>query len=289
MIPRTLQNIGKAISNLNPDDVRSIAARPVVIGLTASSGEALAGMEEYLAPHDVSQQKRVEALRCIYRTSAAEAPREFDVELHEEGAPHYEGSFPFRFDDPDSTVKDVLKANENLGLPLARRFPVFRSEVTRQLIKRISKENALFSLVTAMPNIVPSPMELPWAVGEFASDAAFLTANQIRMAFLLAAASDREIGYAEQKAEVGGIVAGAFGWRAIARELSGKIPLGGGLIPKAAIAYAGTYVVGRSLERLYRMGYAFSRAERSSEYNQAYERGKHVAGVLLQGLKSRPS
>ena len=47
---------------------------------------------------------------------------------------------------------------------------------------------------------------------------------------------------------------GAFGWRALARELVGKIPMGGGLIPKAAIAYAGTRVVGLSLERLYRIG-----------------------------------
>src|SRR6266511_2511734 len=107
MIPRTLQNIGKAISNLNPEDVRGIAGRSVVIGLTAPSGEALAAMEEYLAPHSISQKKRVEALRCIYRTSSAEAPKEFDVELHEAGAAHYEGSFPFRFDEPDLTVKEV--------------------------------------------------------------------------------------------------------------------------------------------------------------------------------------
>ena len=32
----------------------------------------------------------------------------------------------------------------------------------------------------------------------------------------------------------------------------GKIPLGGGLIPKGAIAYAGTYAVGKSLEFYYR-------------------------------------
>ncbi len=39
------------------------------------------------------------------------------------------------------------------------------------------------------------------------------------------------------------IVGGGFGFRALARELSGFIPVGGILI-KAAIAYAGTVVVG---------------------------------------------
>ena len=92
-------------------------------------------------------------------------------------------------------------------------------------------------------------IELPWAIGEFASDTAFLTMNQIRMAFLIAAASDRPIGYREQRSEIASIVAGAFGWRALARELVGKVPFGGGLIPKAGIAYAGTFAVGRLPDR----------------------------------------
>ena len=45
-------------------------------------------------------------------------------------------------------------------------------------------------------------LSLPWAIGEFASDTAFITANQLRMGFFLAAASDRPIGYREQKGEV---------------------------------------------------------------------------------------
>ena len=90
-------------------------------------------------------------------------------------------------------------------------------------------------LVTALPDVIPSLIELPWAAGEFASDTAFLTMNQVRMAFLIAGASDQDVGYREQRAQIAGIVAGAFGWRALARELAGKIPFGGGLIPKAAI------------------------------------------------------
>jgi len=149
----------------------------------------------------------------------------------------------------------------------------------------VSKENALFALATALPNIVPNLIELPWAIGEFASDTAFLTMNQIRMAFLIAAASDAQIGYREQKAEIGSIVTGAFGFRAIARELIGKIPFGGGLIPKAAVAFAGTYVMGLSLERYHRLGYGLTRAERREEYEQALKHGKNVAEILLAGFR----
>jgi hypothetical protein len=107
------------------------------------------------------------------------------------------------------------------------------------------------------------------------------------MAFLLAAANDREVGYSQQKAEVVSIMMGAFGWRALARELAGKIPLGGGLIPKAAIAYAGTRVVGLSLERLYRIGHAYTREERRLAYEDSLARGKNFAAALLEGIRRK--
>ena len=69
------------------------------------------------------------------------------------------------------------------------------------------------------------------------------------------------------------------------RELVGKIPFGGGLIPKAAVAFAGTYVVGLSLERYYRIGYGLTREERRREYESALAHGRTVAEVLLAGLK----
>jgi hypothetical protein len=158
----------------------------------------------------------------------------------------------------------------------------------KQIIATVSKENALFSIATALPDIVPI-LSLPWAIGEFASDTAFLTMNQVRMTFMIAAASDHPIGYSEQKAELGSILAGAFGLRAIARQLVSKIPLGGGLLPKAAIAYAGTRVVGLSMERLYRTGYGYTQEERGSAYEEAYERGKVFAGGMLKKLKKGES
>lgn len=154
------------------------------------------------------------------------------------------------------------------------------------MVKKIAKENALFALATAIPDIVPL-ISLPWAVGEFASDTAFLTANQIRMAFLLAAANDRDVGYHEQRGEIATIVLGAFGWRTLARELVGKIPWGGGLIPKAAIAYAGTRVAGMSLERFYRLGKAYTRAERRLAYEDALARGRHLVSGFVEGFQQR--
>jgi len=82
---------------------------------------------------------------------------------------------------------------------------------------------------------------------------------------------------------------GAFGWRALARELVGKIPMGGGLIPKAAIAYAGTRVAGLSIERYYRIGATYTREERRLAYEDALERGKKLASSVIEGIKNRNS
>ena len=139
--------------------------------------------------------------------------------------------------------------------------------------------------------------ELPWTIGEFATDTAFLTMNQVRMALTLAAAHGRPVGYLEQKVELGAIVAGAFGWRALARELVGKIPLGGGLIPKAAVAFAGTWVVGMGLEKVNRTGTGLSRSERRDAYADAFSKGREIALELLphkadtasDGLESAPA
>jgi len=75
-------------------------------------------------------------------------------------------------------------------------------------------------------------------------------------------------------------VAGAFGWRALARELVGHIPLGGGLIPKGAIAWAGTFAVGKSLEYYHHANRLYTDEQRAEVYRQALERGKDVAQSL---------
>lgn len=290
-----LTHLKGAIANLNPQDTREEAERPVRIGLRAASELSFFQMESFFAPGSLSPERRQEAERMLVRIDGhGGAPgglvsaNPVDIEIHTEGAGQPRGSFLFSFSDPEITVRRILAARPDLALPLARNLAPFRKPVTSNIVHSVSKQNALFALATALPDIVPL-LSLSWAAGEFASDTAVLTANQVRMAFLLAAASDRDIGYREQKAEIASLIGGAFGWRSLARELVGKIPLGGGLIPKAGIAYAGTWVVGKSIERYYRLGYGLTRAERRAAYEQALARGKAIAGSILRAhkLKSR--
>jgi hypothetical protein len=278
---RLLKQARTALSHLNPDEVRKRAEQTVHIGLIAAGSSGYAEMEDFLVPRSVAREKREQAMAFIHRAGDVGAPDKVDLVLYQQGIPGPKGTYTFYPADPDTTVSDIIDANEDLSLPLARQYPAFRKRVIDRVINSVSRENALFAIATALPDVVPNLMELPWAFGEWASDTAFLTANQIRMAFLIAAACDREVGFSHQKVEVLSIGGGAFGWRALARELVGKIPLGGGLIPKGAIAYAGTYAVGKGLEHLYHVHSPMPRDAGKNVYRQALERGKSVVESML--------
>ncbi len=292
MSNRVFQHIREAVANLNPEEIERHTQRPLRLFLYAHTEEQYRQMEEFLAPEELSDAKRAEVKRLIHRASDSfQQASSHDLEIYFEDSARHDvaparGIFAFRSGEPERLIADVLHQRGDLAIPLAMHLLPFREEVSRRIVKKVAKENAVFALATAVPDIIPF-VSLPWAAGEFASDTAVLTANQIRMAFLLAAASEHDFGYREQKGEIASIVLGAFGWRAMARELVGKIPLGGGLIPKAAIAYAGTRVVGLSLERYYRLGSGFTRAERRSAYEDALERGRTLAASLLDGIRKR--
>jgi hypothetical protein len=277
-----LKDIRKIYAGLNADEIRGAAAQDLNIGLIASSGSVYRKMEDFLAPPSSGTEARLQALRSVH--TADGSPRRFDFVLCEAGTPIPPNGYLFEPESAESLIPIIVSENQKIETALAKTFPVFRQAVASKIIGRIARENALFSIVTALPNVVPNMLELPWAVGEFATDTAFLTMNQIRMALTLAAAHGRPVGYAEQKVEIASIVAGAFGWRAIARELIGKIPLGGGLIPKAAVAFGGTYVVGLGLDKVNRTGKGLSREEKRDAYADAFVRGKEVVRELAPDL-----
>jgi len=279
-----LLNIKKAIANLSSQGIREQSERPLHIAVYAANAERYAKIENFLV-QGLSDARRRDSLQVLTRARQHAYASQYDLVIYDESVfapPH---ALVFQERRPDIFVRQALDQRVDLGVSLARDFSAFRKPFIDKVISKTSRDNTLFSLATALPDIVPSLIELPWSLAEFASDSAFLTMNQIHMAFLIAAASDRQVGYSEQKSEIGAVIAGAFGWRAIARELIGKIPFGGGLIPKAAIAYAGTKLVGVSLDRFYGIGYHYTRQERQAIYADALRQGKKVAGNILRRVR----
>jgi hypothetical protein len=280
-----LSQIRQAIEQLNPHEVREHAEIDVWVRLNATSEESYRRMEGFFSSSDASPEKRREILKSVYRRQH-DGPATPHIDVYEMDLERPEGSFVFNPRRPVELMDDILAERQEFGLPIARLFPHFRKQVTDQVIFNVARENATFALMSALPDLAPG-MQIPWALPEMVSDTSVLTVNQIRMAFLIGAAHDRPVGYREQKGEIAAIIAGAFGWRAVARELISKIPFGGGILPKAGIAFAATYVEGLSLERLYRVGSGLSRVERKLAYGEALTRGKDVASAILDSLRKK--
>ena len=261
-----------------------MSERPISMGVLAADDDLYSLILSFLIPPETSEAKARQAFDCILRVAEDQDFGRCDLGLAQSGIPHPEHFYAFESRMPSATVKLILDDHEDLWVPLAKRFLPFREAAVQRIIWKISKENAYFTVATALPNVVPSIITLPWAVGEFASDTAFLTMNQVRMAFLIAAASDSDVGYKRQKAQIGSIVAAAFGWRAIAREMVSKVPAGGGLVSKGLVSFAGTYVVGVGLDRVLRFGRHLTREEKRQQYAYAIEWGREAVHQIVERL-----
>ena len=60
----------------------------------------------------------------------------------------------------------------------------------------------------------------------------------------------------------------------------------GRVIGKAGISYAGTWVVGHALERLYKVGGNLTGSERKKVYDEGLQRGKQIAQKFLETVRA---
>ena len=298
---RFWRQLAVALRHLSPESIQQDADRPFSLALVGAEAE-LQYWTEKLVPAELGERKRDQGLKRLFpipvpisptytqlmprfdlclvpATSAAEVrPFIRDYLLLEDVA-----------DDrwAELLLEDVQERRPDWSLALARCYWPLRQPVVDRIIRAVARENAGFAILSALPNLLPSPLQLPWIFGEFASDTAFLTANQFRMAFLVAAASDAPVGWRQQKAQLASIAGTAFGWRALARELAGKVPAGGGLVAKGLVAYSATYVVGRGLEHFHRLGQRFTRTEKQKAYQDAWRSGRKVVEDVARHFAHR--
>jgi uncharacterized protein (DUF697 family) len=172
-------------------------------------------------------------------------------------------------------VIDILP---ELLLGLGRYFPLFRIPIAHYLINDTCFSNAAYSLSTGLAEIV-AILDIPITI----ADSIVLTKSQAFLVYKLGLALGYSTRWQDYIAEFGGVLGGGFVWRQIARSLVGLIPIWG-IIPKTAIAYAGTYVVGNVVMQWYLTGKQVSRKQMSQLYAQARERGKSMARNLLSRI-----
>jgi uncharacterized protein (DUF697 family) len=145
----------------------------------------------------------------------------------------------------------VLQTASGIRLALGHRYPLIRPVVAEQLIRETSRANAQTALLSSLPTLIPV---LGMVVGGMA-DILILTKNQAMLVFKLAALYGRDlndrVGILK---EISPVVGSAFLWRTAARTAVGLAPAPIAALPKASIAYGGTYLIGQSARYYYERG-----------------------------------
>ncbi|MGH9540939.1 MAG: hypothetical protein ACRD2H_03530 [Terriglobales bacterium] len=249
----------KQARRIRPRNVAKLAERKFTLLVI---GDGVADRDELVAffvPVELAAPERDYALACLDAVDAADPriadfARAADVVVVTPRARNLPMALPVEADlldpqAPNAGVATLLRRHANLLLALSRRFPRLRAAAAAVLIQNAAMRNAAIAALSAMPEVVPTPLGLVWAAGEFASDTVLLTSNQIRLALQLAAIQGESVGWLNQSGDILLILGGAFGWRALARTLVSLVPAGVGLAAKSSIAYGGTVAVGRFLWR----------------------------------------
>ena len=133
--------------------------------------------------------------------------------------------------------------DENAAVALAARLPALRRGVVDALVARVARQNAAIAAAVFIPGV----------------DFPVLTLNQLRLVLRIAAANGEEID-AERLPEILGVVGTALGFRTLARQAVGIIPIAGWAV-QGAVAYAGTRTLGEVAIRYFEAGPLGSRAE----------------------------
>jgi uncharacterized protein (DUF697 family) len=183
---------------------------------------------------------------------------------------------------PDDLVGLLAEAAVDLlpedSLALGRWLHSLRAPIAELLIRDTSLANAKFALFTNLPAAI-----LPLLGGLVASaaDVIVLTKNQGLLVYKLAGLHERDLDDRfALTIEIASVVGAAFFWRTAARTLAGLLPMLVGALPKAAVAYGGTYTIGQLAQVYYRTGQRPSPEVVERLQQQAAELAARVTSAL---------
>ena len=192
-------------------------------------------------------------------------------------------SIPITAPNLPKLAEEMIKQQPHLAVAMGRRFPLFRPVASKYIINTASRTNAQIALISGLPGVFP-PAAIILPASSIA-DVLLLTKNQLMMVMRLAATHGKKPGYTQQVKELMGVLGAALGWRTLARELSGFIPVGFGLVAKTAIAYSGTMAAGRSALLFYQTGRKPTPKDVREAYKNAEAEGKQVAAEVVEEVK----
>jgi len=172
-------------------------------------------------------------------------------------------------------VPVMMRIYKGREIVLARHLPMLREPVSRKLIEDTCFINAAYSLASGL-----AEMNILLTVPFNVADMVVLTKNQTLMAYKIALAFDLPSDWRQTIPKLTAVVGTGFLWRIIARQLVGLVPVVG-VVPKVAVAYAGTYAIGQAIYRWCANNEKVSPQTLRAMYSKALVRGREVARSIL--------
>jgi len=177
-------------------------------------------------------------------------------------------------------VPAMLRACPGIEVQLARNLPMLRQAACRKLIDDACLVNSTYSLATGLAEInvfLDFPLNM--------ADIVVLTKNQALMAYKISLAMGLTGDWKETIPKMTAVVGSAFLWRQVARLLVGLIPAYG-IVPKIAVAYAGTYTVGQAIYQWCANGEKLRTEHLRALYLSALKRGRETALAVIARRKA---
>ena len=180
----------------------------------------------------------------------------------------------------------LVLAARGVEVALGRRLPVLRETVATKLTKGAANNSLKIAIASGIVDHVPLVGLVLGAVAS-AGDTVAITGVQIALMMQIEATYGRDPDF-KRLWELLPIIGGGLGWRALARELVGFMPIAGVPI-KGAIAYAGTIVVGEGVTFLIAHGRPMSKDEAARLYARTKSDAMQFGRDMLARFRSKPS
>ncbi len=178
----------------------------------------------------------------------------------------------------------MVDASKGVEIAVGRRLPPLRETVSAKLTRDAANNALKVALASALVDHIPV---IGVVLGAFASAGDMVAITGLQMMLLLhieaTYGKDPDV---QRMWKLLPVIGGGFGWRTLARELVGFVPVAGIAI-KGAIAYAGTIVVGESVTFFLEHGKHMSKTQASQLYDRTKEDAMRYARGLIARIRGR--
>jgi hypothetical protein len=178
----------------------------------------------------------------------------------------------------------LVESAAGVEIAVGRNLPALRDSVAAKLTRDAANNALKVTVASAVVDHIPLVGVVLGAVAS-AGDMVAITGIQIMLMLHIEAAygRDPDVGRTWQLLPV---IGGGFGWRILARELVGFIPIAGIAI-KGAIAYAGTIVVGEGVTFFHENGRYMSPGQAAALYERAKNDALRFAKDFVAKLRKQ--